>query len=106
MLKGYAFKTFHDNEGAAILLAEVIDGADVGVIERGCGAGFAAKAFEYLTVQGQVLGKKLERNKAAKARVLRAVNHAHSTAAKLVNNAVVRESRVNHVATARIRMVD
>ena len=84
----------------------LIDGADVGVIERGCGAGLAAKAFECLTVAGQVFGKKLERNKAAQARILRPVNHAHSTATKLLHNAVVRESRVNHVATAWIRMVD
>src|SRR5580693_1257973 len=100
MLKGYAFKKLHDDEGASILLTDVIDGADVRVIERGCSAGFAAKPFKNLTVPGQVLGKKLERNKAAQARVLRPVNHTHSTAAKLLHNAVVRESRVNHVATA------
>ena len=46
------------------------------------------------------LVKKLERNKAAQARVLSPVNHAHSSASKLLHNAVVRESRVNHVATA------
>jgi hypothetical protein len=103
MLKGYTFKKLHDDEGTTILLADVMNGTDVGVIERGCGAGFAAKTFEYLTVPGQVFGKKLERNKAAQARVLRPVNHAHSTAAKLLHNAVVRESRVNHVAAAWIR---
>src|SRR5271156_2665199 len=88
MLKGYAFKKLHDDEGTSILFADVIDGADVGVIERGCGAGFAAKAFQSLTVPGQVFGKKLERNKAAQASVLRPVHHAHSTTTKLLHNAV------------------
>src|SRR5580704_1959281 len=106
MLKGHAFKKLHDEEGTTILLADVIDGADIGVIERGGGAGFAAKAFEYLLVPGQVFGEKLERNKAAQARVLRPVNHAHSTTAKLLHNAVVRESRVNHCRAAWIQMVD
>ena len=54
-------------------------------------ARFAANPFECLPVPGQVAGKKLKRAKPARARVLRPANHAHSTAAKLFRNAIMRK---------------
>ena len=44
----------HDNERLVVLLADFVDGADVGVIERGGGAGLATKAFEGLRIAGQI----------------------------------------------------
>jgi hypothetical protein len=40
----------------AILLANVVYGADVGVIQRGRGLGFALKTGECLRVAGNFLG--------------------------------------------------
>jgi hypothetical protein len=66
----------NDDKGVAIPLAYVMNGAEVGMIERGRGARFAAKAFQRLTVPGQVIRKKLEGDKAAEVRVLGFVDHA------------------------------
>ncbi len=50
VLEGLAFETFHGDEGLAVLFADVVDGADVGMIESGGGLGLAAKAGEGLRI--------------------------------------------------------
>ena len=49
--------------GCAGLFADIVNGADVGVIERGGGLGFAAEAREGLGIFGDVIGKNLRATK-------------------------------------------
>jgi len=42
-----------------------MDGADVGMVERRGGARLAAEALQRLSIAGNVLGQKLERDEAA-----------------------------------------
>ena len=42
----------HGDERLPVLLANVVNRADVGVIQCGCGFGFTAKSFQGLTVMG------------------------------------------------------
>jgi hypothetical protein len=49
-----------------------------------------------LRVAGYLVGKKLEGDEAVKPQVLGLVYHAHTTAAELGANAVVRDRRVDH----------
>ena len=51
----------------AIGLADVINGADVRMIQCGSRLRFAPKAFESLRIFRQLLGQKLERDEAAGA---------------------------------------
>ncbi len=44
MLQGHAFEKFHGDESIAALIVNFVDGADVGMIKRGGGFGFALKA--------------------------------------------------------------
>src|SRR5579859_1852982 len=53
-----AFEEFHGDERSTFKLANVVNGADVGVVQGGGGARFAAKAFDGLTVVGNIVGKK------------------------------------------------
>ena len=45
-LEGVAFEQFHHHERLALVLADLVDGADVRVIQRGGRSGFAQEAFD------------------------------------------------------------
>src|SRR5262249_54014955 len=82
---------WNDNEGPAILFADVEDRADVGVIQRGCGASLAPKPLERSPVSPEPLRKELESNGAIESDIFSGVDDAHSTAAEPVDDAIVRE---------------
>src|SRR5258708_34703864 len=52
VLERAAFHELHDQEGTAILFSDVVDGADVRVVQCGGGFGFTAKTLD----RGGVLG--------------------------------------------------
>ena len=56
VFQGLAFEKFHGDEGAPFELADIVNRADVGVIQRGSGASFAAKALDGLRVLGNIVG--------------------------------------------------
>src|SRR5947208_6079053 len=86
-----ARQVLHDNERAALKFTDLVDRADVGVIERGSSASLAAESFEGLSILGHVVGQKLERDKAAELGVFRLVDHTHPPATQILQNAVVRD---------------
>src|SRR6202035_5918822 len=84
-----------DEESLALLLADVVNGADVGMIQSGRGLGFAAKALERLTVLGEIFGEKLEGDEAVEARVFRFVNHTHAAATEFLDDPVMRDGLID-----------
>src|SRR5208283_283325 len=96
VLEGGAFQKFHGDVGLLAALADVVDGADVGVIQRRSGAGLAAKAFESLGIAGDGVGQEFERDKTAEFAVLGLVNDAHATAAELFDDLVAGDSLADH----------
>ena len=95
MLQSFAVETFHGQVGLAVGFADVVNGADVGMIQRGGGARFAAEAFERLRVFGQFIGEEFQRDEAAEVGVLSLVNHAHAATAEFFDDAVVRDGLAN-----------
>ena len=65
VLERLAVQKFHGDEGFARLLADVVNRADVGMIQGGRGLGFAPKALEGLRIVGDVVGQEFERDKTA-----------------------------------------
>ena len=53
LLEVDALEELHGHVEAALLLAEVVDGDDVQVVEAGRGLGFAAEALDELVVGGR-----------------------------------------------------
>ena len=96
MLQREPVEKLHGDEGLAILFADVVDGADVRMVQGGCGLGFALEAGQRLRVAGHFLGQKLEGHKAVQTRVFRFVDDAHPAAAQLLDNAVVRNRLTQH----------
>ncbi len=83
LLKGLAFQEFHDNEGQTIVPANFVNGANVGMVQRGGGASFALKSFQRLGIFGWFLGKKFQRDKTAQVGVFRFVDDAHPATTQL-----------------------
>ena len=67
----------------AVLLANVVNRADVGMVQRRGRLRLSLKTRECLRVPGNLLRQKLQRHEAVKPSVLRLVDHTHATAAKL-----------------------
>ena len=97
MLQCHAIEMLHGDEGFSILLANVEDHADVGVVQRGCGFCLAPlKTSECLRVASHIFGQEFEGDKTAEADIFRLVNHTHAAAAELCNDAVMRDGLTDH----------
>jgi hypothetical protein len=93
MLERLAFEILHGDEEAAAIFGDFVNRANVGMIQRGSGAGFTAKTLEGRGVFGNVVREKLEGNRAAKIDVFGFINDAHPAAAELFENAEVGDRR-------------
>ena len=98
MLKGHAFEKFHRDEGLTVVLADFIDRADVGMVQRRSRAGFPPETFKRVGIAGHVSGKELKGDKAAQAGVFGLVDYAHASAAEFFDDAVVRDGLPDHWA--------
>ena len=96
MLQGYAVQKFHGNERLLAVLADFVDGADVGMIESRGGACLAAEALQRLRVARHFVGQEFEGDEAAEVGVFGLVDDAHAAAAELVDDAVVRDGLADH----------
>ena len=89
MFESRTFEIFHGDEGAALVFASIVNGADIGVIERGGGFGFALKTCQGLGIFGEFAGKKFKSDETVQAGVLGFINHAHSATTQFFDDAVV-----------------
>ena len=88
--------------GRPFKLADLVDGADVGMIEGGGRAGFTAESLEGLRILGHVIGQKLKGDKTVQVRVFGLVHHAHAAAAQLLDDSIMRDDLTNHGKGAAI----
>ncbi len=78
------------------MLADVVDGADVRVVERGRRLGLALEAAQGLGILGDVVRQELQGDKTVEARIFRLVDHTHAATAQLLDDAVVRNGLAKH----------
>ena len=96
VLQCFSLQELHRNEGLEVLLSDVIDSADVGMVESRSGLGFTPEALQRLLVLSHVLRKKLQGNKTVEPRVLGLINHTHPATTKLLKDAVVGDGLADH----------
>src|ERR1700688_3796053 len=96
MLERYPIEKLHRDERTTIMLADLVDSADVGMVQCGSGPSFAAKAFQCVRTLSDIVGKKLERDKAPENGVLSLVDDTHPAAAQLLDDAVMRDGLPDH----------
>ena len=74
-----------------ILLADFVDGADIGMVQSGGGLRLAAGSAQAPEGLGDIIGQEFQGDKATESGVLGLVDHAHTAAAELLDDAVVRD---------------
>ncbi len=95
MLQGQSIQKLHRDEGLSVLVINLVDGADIRMIQCGRSLGFALKAGECLRVFGYIVGQELESHKAIEFDILGLIDDTHPAAAQLLDDAVVRDGLTN-----------
>src|SRR6185437_12971433 len=93
-----AFQQLHNHEVTAVLAADFVDGADVGMVERRGSAGLALKSLQSLWVARQLFREELQSDAPPQGEVLGLIDHAHPATAELLQNAVMGDGLTNHGA--------
>ena len=96
VLERLAFEIFHGQKGLALLFADIVDGADVGVVQRGGGSGLAAKPVQHGKLAADVIGQKFECDEAPEASVFGLVHNAHPATAKLFDDSIMGDGLADH----------
>src|ERR1035437_7427742 len=96
VLESLTFKKLHGDEGLAGRLADLIDGADAGVIQCGSSLRFPLKTRQSVRIMRRLLRQKLQRDEAMQREVFGLVDNPHSAAAQLLDNAVMRDTLADH----------
>src|SRR5262249_16123039 len=86
---------FHGYEWTVVMLADLVDRADIWMAERRCRTGFTAETLKSLWILRYIIGQKLEGHSAAKAGIFRLINHPHAATAQFGSNAVMRHNLPN-----------
>ena len=101
VLERNAVEKFHDDVRFAVLLTNVMNGADVGMVEGGGGLRFPFEARKRLGVFGHVVGQEFERDAAMQAGVVRFINNPHTTAAESFDDPVMGNGLPNESVRVR-----
>src|SRR5882672_5289080 len=96
MLECFAFQKFHAQEGLTLMIINLVNGADMRMIQSRSRSRLPLKTFERLGIAGELRRKKLQGDVAAEFEVFRLVNHSHTPASKFGQDAVVRDGLSDH----------
>ena len=93
----------HRDVGRSGFFANVVDGANVGVVQPRGSLGFPSKTLQSGGVFGRISGEEFQSNRTLKAGILSFIDHTH-TAAELLYDAVVRDGSADHSGDAWLRV--
>jgi DNA-binding winged helix-turn-helix (wHTH) protein len=82
----------------AVLLTNLMDRADIGMVESGGRLRLPLETSQCLGVSGDLVRQELQGNKTMESSVLSFVNNTHPPSAELLNDAVVRDGLADHAA--------
>src|SRR5229473_3561613 len=96
MFQRGALEKLHGDEGFSVLIADIMDGADIGMIQcRGC-LRLPLEPSERLGVACDVFGEELQRDETMEAGILGFIDDSHTAAAELFNYAIMQDGLANH----------
>jgi hypothetical protein len=86
-----AVEKLHDDDGFAVLIADVVGGADVGMVEGRSRLRFPFETREGLEILGNSVRQEFEGDATVKAGIVGFVDDAHTAAAEFFDDAVMRD---------------
>ena len=86
-----AIQKLHGDESLSMLVINLVDGADVGMVQRRRGLSFALEAGQRLGIFRNFVRKELQGDEAVQLYVLGLINHTHTAPAEFFDDAVVRD---------------
>jgi hypothetical protein len=92
VLEGHPVQKFHDDEWLATVLADLVNGANVRVVQGRCRLRLSLETGQRLGVFCNLIRQELQCNKSAQGYVFRLIHHTHAAAAQLLKDAVVGDS--------------
>jgi hypothetical protein len=78
------------------MFADIVNNADMRVIDARRAACFSPEPLKGGWIGRQMLRQKLQGNFPAQANIFRAVDNPHASAAKMLNNSIMRNSTAEH----------
>ena len=102
-----AFQSLHGDERAPAVRADVVDGADVWMVEAREALGFTPESRQRLIVGRDVVGEELESDAPGQAEVLHLVDHAHAalpSSRTIRNRPTIFPTRVTAVPSCAARV--
>ena len=91
-----AVEKFHGDEGFAVLLADVVNRADVGMIEGRSGLRLTLEAGQCLRVAADLIGEEFQGNEPMEACVFGFINNTHPAATEFFDNTVMGDGFADH----------
>ena len=99
VLEGLPFEQLHDQIRLPLVLADVMNRADVGMVERRGRLGLASKPLQRLRIVGELFRQELQRHRSPQPGVFGLVDDTHAAATELRHDLVVRNRRTDHLVT-------
>ncbi len=101
MLQRLPLEQLHGDERPALEFADVINRANIRMIQSRSSPRLAAESLDGLRVLRNIVRKEFQSYIAAEPRILGLVNHAHPAAAKLLDDVVVGDGAPNDGGSVR-----
>jgi hypothetical protein len=83
--------------GSTVVFADLMDGANVRMVESRGGKSFTSEAFKRLRVMGDIFRQELQRDETTKLGVLGFVDDTHASTTELLDDAVMRDGLPNQL---------
>ncbi len=96
VLERLSLQQLHGDEVLAIRFVDLVNRADVRVVERGRGESFPLEGLAGSRIILQFCRQELQRDMAVQLEVFGFVHHTHPAAAELFNDAIVRDGFADH----------
>ena len=96
MLERLPLQQLHGDEVLTVRFVDLVDRADIRVIQRGGREGFPLEAFTSSRIVLHFYWQEFQRNMAVQLEIFRFVDHTHAAATELLQDAIVRDGLADH----------